>query len=93
MKVLFIDGPLAGDLRGIAEHERNDIVIPIPPKVTVDSYDSEIELITKRYYVHQFQLCGYRINIASIHSVTDAIDPRDVFDNIVSAKAREATLT
>jgi hypothetical protein len=90
MNVLFIDGAAYGELRDIGD--MNDVVIAVPPDTTVDSYDKELALIKQRYFVHQFQLCGYRIRIASIHSVTENIDPYDVFNNIVSVKARAATV-
>jgi len=86
VNVLFIDGPVKGELHNI--EDLNNIVIPVPPKITVND---EIYLINVKYYIHTFQLCGYHICLGSTQVMTGNIDPYDVYSHVVSEKARMAT--
>jgi len=80
MKALVIDGPASGEIR---EVDGVRFVVPVPD---ASGYRKQ------EYHIHQFQLCGYRIRVASIQMMTDDIDPYHVWYFVVSDKAKEAAV-
>jgi hypothetical protein len=77
MKVLAVDGPIAGKVNDI---EQPDFKYPT----------SGTDSVT--YYAHRFRVLGHEIWIASIHLDAGDINDDFVFNAILSDKAREVLI-
>lgn len=83
MKVLVVDGPARGQIRDVKSLEF----------VAVDSSFANLGNIQETtYHVHRFYVAGQMINLASTSLLIDSIKDRDVFEQIVSDKAKEAVV-
>jgi hypothetical protein len=80
MMVLLIDGPERGN---VIEMKRSHIVLP-----TFAGGNDTVDTTT--YHAHQFRLLNRVLHVASIHLLTEGIDPDNLFDLIASDKAKMA---
>lgn len=82
MKVLCVDGPARGNVHDIEGNTGALFRIP--------SVVSPGHIVV--YYVHNFQIAGMMMRIASVHLMSDDIRPYDVFDLVVSDLAKQAAV-
>jgi hypothetical protein len=83
--VLFVDGPLRGELREI---DHAPIVHRLTPPDGPLS-DPSGELIFQ-YTIHRYRLCTHTIRLGSIHGDVGSVSPEDIWDVIASVGARMA---
>ena len=87
MKVLIIDGPARGQVF-YTEGIRFIAVGGIPIGNVVGKAQEEMYSQTV-YHVHKYVVAGRMLRLASVSALSEGISDDDVFDLIISDKAKE----
>ena len=83
MKVLVIDGPARGQIYDARSHRF----------LAVDSsFDNLGDIKEVVYHVHKFIIVGRMIRLASTSAMSDEISDENVFELIMSDKAKEVAI-
>ena len=83
MKVIIVDGPIRGQLRGVDDQR----FVVFERGVNIFGPMKEVT-----YHVHRISLFGVHVNIASIQYDQAEIKGYDIFEYVASNMAKEARM-
>lgn len=87
--VLVVDGPARGTVREVEGHRFTVIDVP-PIQVNPPPPMDTISMNQVMYHVHKLFVLGRLIRVASVQSMAEWISDDDVFEHVVSDKAKDA---
>jgi hypothetical protein len=88
--VLVVDGPARGTVREVKGHRFTVIDTP-PIQVNPPPPMDTISMNQVMYHVHKLFVFGRFIRVASVQSLAEWISEDDVFEQIASDKAKDAS--